>query len=160
MAIAPNDWLTLIFRLTLALVMGGVIGWNRQIHRKAAGLRTHMLVSLGAALFVLIPLQIGPDLSPDALSRTIQGVATGIGFLGAGEIFYFSSRAEDRPVVKGLTSAAAIWVSAALGVVAGCGLWQMCLIGGVIILFILVGAKKLEQIVWGRAKANKSRQSG
>ncbi len=119
-----------------------------------------MLVSLGAALFVLIPLQIGPDLSPDALSRTIQGVATGIGFLGAGEIFYFSSRAEDRPVVKGLTSAAAIWVSAALGVVAGCGLWQMCLIGGVIILFILVGAKKLEQIVWGRAKANKSRQSG
>ena len=156
----PYDWLTLIFRLTLALAMGGVIGWNRQIHRKAAGLRTHMLVSFGAALFVLIPLQIGSDLSPDALSRTIQGVATGIGFLGAGEIFYYSSRTDERPIVKGLTSAAAIWVSAALGVVAGCGLWQMCLIGGVISLFILGGAKKLEQVVWGRSKADKSRQSG
>ena len=135
--------------------MGGVIGWNRQTHRKAAGLRTHMLVSLGAALFVLIPLQIGTDLSADALSRTIQGVATGIGFLGAGEIFYFSRQADNRPIVKGLTSAAAIWISAALGVVAGCGLWQMCLIGGLISLFILGGAKKLEQLVWGDAKANK-----
>ena len=153
--INPSDWPTLTFRLTLALIGGGLIGWNRQTHGKAAGLRTHMLVSLGAALFVLIPLQIGGDLSPDALSRTIQGVATGVGFLGAGEILYLSRRADSRPVVKGLTSAAAIWVSAALGVVAGCGLWQMCLIGGLISLLILGGAKKLEHVVWGRAKADK-----
>lgn len=154
--IDPHDWLNLIFRLTLALVMGGVIGWNRQTQGKAAGLRTHMLVSLGAALFALIPLQMGADLSSDALSRTIQGVATGIGFLGAGEIFSVSRRADVRPVVKGLTSAAAIWVSAALGVVAGCGLWRMCLIGGLISLLVLGGAKKLEHVVWGQAKADKS----
>ena len=135
--------------------MGGVIGWNRQTRGKAAGLRTHMLVSLGAALFVLIPLQIGAELSLDALSRTIQGVATGVGFLGAGEIFYSSRRVDNRPIVKGLTSAAAIWISAALGVVAGCGLWQMCLVGGLISLLILGGAKKLEHIVWGQAKPNK-----
>ena len=59
--------------------MEGVIGWNRQVHGKAAGLRIHMLVSLGAALFVLIPLQVGVNFSPEALSRTIQGVATGVG---------------------------------------------------------------------------------
>ncbi|NET36769.1 MAG: MgtC/SapB family protein [Cyanothece sp. SIO1E1] len=106
--IDANNWLHLAFRLTLALLVGGVIGWNRQVHGKAAGLRTHMLVSLGAALFVLIPLQIGISQPADALSRVIQGVATGIGFLGAGEILERSRQGSSKPTIKGLTSAAAI----------------------------------------------------
>lgn len=77
-----------IFRLVLAVFIGGVIGWDRQSRGKPAGLRTHMLVALGAALMVLIPMQISPSPSPEAISRVVQGVATGIGFLGAGEILH------------------------------------------------------------------------
>ncbi|WP_448562390.1 MgtC/SapB family protein [Trichothermofontia sp.] len=143
-AIQPNDWLALSGRLALALLSGGVIGWEREVTGKAAGLRTHMLVSLGAALFVLIPLQFSESLEANALSRVIQGVATGVGFLGAGEILHRSSQ-EGKRVVRGLTSAAAIWTTAALGIMAGCGLWQVTLLGGLCGLFVLRVAKYLER---------------
>lgn len=143
-AIQPDNWLALGQRLALALVIGGVIGWERELTGKAAGLRTHMLVSLGAALFVLIPLQLSETLEADALSRVIQGVATGVGFLGAGEILHRSSQ-EGKPVVRGLTSAAAIWATAALGITAGCGLWQVTVLGGLSGLFVLRGAKYFER---------------
>ena len=143
----PDDWLTLTFRMTLALLAGGAVGWNRQIHAKPGGLRTHMLVSLGAALFVIIPLQASVSQSADALSRVIQGVATGIGFVGAGEILHQSREDHRKPQVKGLTSAAAIWVTAALGMEAGCGYWQVCLIGTLMVLGVLSGAKRLEKLL-------------
>jgi len=143
-ALQPNDWLALSRRLVLALAIGGVIGWERELTGKAAGLRTHMLVSLGAALFVLIPLQLSETLDANALSRVIQGVATGVGFLGAGEILHRSSQ-EGKPVVRGLTSAAAIWATAALGITAGCGLWQVTLLGGLSGLFVLRVAKYFER---------------
>ncbi|UZQ55588.1 MgtC/SapB family protein [Trichothermofontia sichuanensis B231] len=145
-AIQPNDWLALTGRLALALAIGGVIGWEREITGKAAGLRTHMLVSLGAALFVLLPLQLSKSESLDAnaLSRVVQGIATGVGFLGAGEILHRSSQ-EGKPVVRGLTSAAAIWMTAALGITAGCGLWQVTLLGGLSGLFVLRVAKYFER---------------
>lgn len=145
-AIQPNDWLALTGRLALALAIGGVIGWEREITGKAAGLRTHMLVSLGAALFVLLPLQLSESESLDAnaLSRVVQGIATGVGFLGAGEILHRSSQ-EGKPVVRGLTSAAAIWTTAALGITAGCGLWQVTLLGGLSGLFVLRVAKYFER---------------
>lgn len=143
-AIQPNDWLTLGGRLALALAIGGVIGWEREVTGKAAGLRTHMLVSLGAALFVLLPLQVSDSLDANALSRVVQGVATGVGFLGAGEILHRSSQ-EGKPVVRGLTSAAAIWTTAALGITAGCGLWQVTLLGGLSGLFVLRVAKYFER---------------
>ena len=88
-----------IFRLVLAVFIGGVIGWDRQSRGKPAGLRTHMLVALGAALMVLIPMQISPSPSPDAISRVVQGVATGIGFLGAGEIFHQSVQGTAQPKI-------------------------------------------------------------
>lgn len=138
-----GDWGELLARLSLAAVAGAILGWNREVAGKAAGLRTHMLVSLGSALFVMIPLQ-APELSPDALSRTIQGVAAGIGFLGAGQIFQQTSRRSQRTHVKGLTSAAAIWVSAALGVVAACGLWRVILIGTLLTFSILSVARRVE----------------
>jgi putative Mg2+ transporter-C (MgtC) family protein len=146
--ISSNDWLSLTYRLVLALLVGGVIGWERQAAGKPAGLRTHMLVSLGAALFVLIPLLSSRSTSIDSLSRAIQGVATGIGFLGAGEILHKSTHDSSKESVKGLTSAASIWVTAALGMVAGCGFWQLCLLSIGLTLFILRIAKNIERVIF------------
>ncbi|AFY64581.1 MgtC/SapB family protein [Geitlerinema sp. PCC 7407] len=147
---ASSDWIELTQRLVLAMVVGAAIGWNRQKSGKSAGLRTHMLVSLGAALFVLIPSEIEGSQSADALSRTVQGVATGVGFLGAGEIFQQSQADNGRRRVKGMTSAAAIWVAAGLGAVVGCGLWQIGLVGMVLTLITLGTIKRMEQWTWIR----------
>lgn len=127
------------------MFVGGIIGWERQLRHKPAGLRTHMLVSMGSALFVLIPLTIGKNENGgEALGRVIQGIAAGIGFLGGGEILRQSQQEVGKLEVHGLTSAAAIWVSAALGTAAGCGLWQLALIGALMSLFVLRVIKKLE----------------
>ncbi len=140
-----QDWLEITVRLVSAIGFGALIGWEREIRNKAAGLRTHMLVSLGAALFVLIPIMLSPSQQEyEALSRTIQGVATGIGFLGAGEIWRDTQPQKGKNQVHGLTSAAAIWVAAALGAAAGCGLWQMGLLGGILTLIVLRLIKQFE----------------
>jgi putative Mg2+ transporter-C (MgtC) family protein len=105
-----------------------------------------MLVSMGSALFVLIPLAIGKNENGrDAIERVIQGIAAGIGFLGGGEILRQSKQETGEVEVHGLTSAAAIWVSAALGTAAGCGLWEMALIGALLSLFVLKVVKQLER---------------
>lgn len=144
--LATNDWLNISFRLCVALLIGAIIGLERQIRRKPAGLRTHMLVSLGSALFTLIIMQTGGlQSSPDALSRVIQGIATGIGFLGAGEIVRQSSQESQQLEIYGLTSAAAIWVSSALGIAAGCGLWQLGLISAMLTFLVLNVFKRLEK---------------
>lgn len=131
----------LFFRLGLALVSGALVGWERHAAGKPAGLRTHMLVSVGAAIFVMAALEA----SEDSASRVAQGIAAGIGFLGAGEIFQFSQRSGGKPRVTGLTSAAAIWVSAALGISAGYGLWRLVVAGSAITLFVLTVAKRAER---------------
>lgn len=135
-------------RLGLSLLMGAAIGWDRQRAGKAAGMRTHMLISLGACLFVLIPAGLG--LNPDAISRAIQGVATGIGFLGAGVILHHGRGSDGPSVVKGLTSAAAIWLTAALGVVSACGLWRASALAAGAALLILVAGKPLEHLFFRR----------
>ena len=102
-------------RLLLAALLGGILGYEREHHGKAAGIRTHMLVSLGAALFVLVPQQGGMPM-PD-MSRVLQGVIAGIGFLGAGAIL----KLKDEEQVHGLTTAASIWMTAAIGIACGLG---------------------------------------
>jgi putative Mg2+ transporter-C (MgtC) family protein len=102
-------------RLFAALVVGGIIGYQRERAGKAAGLRTHMLVSMGTALFVIGGVASGME--QDALSRVVQGLATGIGFLGAGAIL----KLEDERAIRGLTTAAGVWMTAALGVTVGLG---------------------------------------
>lgn len=145
--IASNDWLNICFRLCLALLIGSIIGLERQIKHKPAGLRTHMLVSLGSAVFTITAIQIGgQEISADALSRVIQGIAAGVGFLGGGEILRESSQKSKSAEVHGLTSAAAIWVAAALGAAAGCGLWQLGLIAAVLTVIVLYLFKKLEKL--------------
>jgi putative Mg2+ transporter-C (MgtC) family protein len=141
----PAEGVEIALRLGLAVFVGALIGWEREAAEKPAGLRTHMLVSLGSAMFVLTSIQMGAvEESPDVLSRVMQGVIAGVGFLGAGEIFSTTRSDSDRIRVKGLTSAAAIWVSASLGIVMGCGLWQLGLLGAGITFLILWGVKKFE----------------
>jgi putative Mg2+ transporter-C (MgtC) family protein len=105
----------IVMRLLAALVAGGIIGFQREAAGKAAGLRTHMLVCMGTTLFVLAAAEAGME--HDAMSRVVQGLATGIGFLGAGAILKLESSRE----IKGLTTAAGIWMTAALGVAIGLG---------------------------------------
>jgi putative Mg2+ transporter-C (MgtC) family protein len=136
-------WFDILLRLSLAIAAGGMIGLERQLDRKPAGLRTHMLVSLGAALYILSGTQATSG--EGDVTRVIQGIATGIGFLGAGEIFSrTSSEHKDEIKVVGLTSAAAIWVSAGLGLAAGLGQYSLCIIGALLTLFTLRVVKRLE----------------
>lgn len=102
-------------RLLLAAILGGVLGFEREQKGKSAGLKTHMLVALGAALFVLVPQQAG--VTDADLTRVLQGLVAGIGFLGAGTIIKGSGDEE----VKGLTTAAGIWLTAAVGMASGMG---------------------------------------
>lgn len=150
MFITPGDWLPLFFRLSLALMAGGAIGYNRQQGGRSAGMRTFMMVSMGAAFFVMIPLQAEGDstfASTNALSRTIQGVATGVGFLGAGLILQPASPKSGGFKVKGLTTAASIWAAAGLGAAIGCGLWQLGLLGTGLTLLTLSGVKRVRKTV-------------
>jgi putative Mg2+ transporter-C (MgtC) family protein len=105
-------------RLLIAALLGGILGVEREHKGKAAGVRTHMLVAMGAALFVLVPQMSGAQ--ADAMSRVLQGVIAGIGFLGAGTILK-GREDEAGQHVKGLTTAAGLWMTAAIGVAAGLG---------------------------------------
>jgi putative Mg2+ transporter-C (MgtC) family protein len=114
----PHYLTRVVVRLCIAAALGGVVGLERERTGKAAGVRTHMLVALGAALFTMVPLEVGMK-SAD-FSRIIQGLVTGIGFLGGGVIL----KANDEQRVHGLTTAAGIWATAAVGMAIGAGwLW-------------------------------------
>jgi putative Mg2+ transporter-C (MgtC) family protein len=105
----------LMIRLIIAMSLGAVVGAQRERTGKAAGLRTHMLVAMGAALSVLAPVEFGMD--SDGVSRVIQGILTGIGFIGGGAIL----KLRDEQDIQGLTTAAGIWMTAAIGVAVGLG---------------------------------------
>lgn len=138
-------------RLLIAAVFGGMIGVERQWKGKSAGLRTHMLVALGAALFVAI---LHASQSPDAASRAVQGVAAGIGFLGAGAIIK-----DNREHAKGMTTAADIWLTAAVGVAAGLGHGATALLATILALIILAVLPLFER--WtSPAKPNSTHGSG
>lgn len=121
----------LLLRLTLAVVLGGLIGWERESAGKAAGLRTHMMVALGSALFVLVPLQAGVPLAD--MSRVLQGLTAGIGFIGAGAII----KQANENDIRGLTTAASIWTVAAIGVACGLGREMTAVVATVFSLLIL-----------------------
>jgi putative Mg2+ transporter-C (MgtC) family protein len=115
----------------VAVVLGGILGYERESIGASAGLRTHMLVSLGSALFVLIPLQAGMEISD--LSRVLQGVTAGIGFLCAGAIL----KPNNSDDIKGLTTAASVWLTAAIGIAAGMGREGTAVLSAVFALVIL-----------------------
>ena len=125
-------------RLFVAVLLGGLIGYDREKNESAAGLRTHMLVALGAALFVIVPQQAG--MRVEDLSRVLQGIIAGIGFLGAGAIIKLS----DKEQIKGLTTAASIWATAAIGIAAGMGREMTAVLSAILALIILAVLPRLE----------------
>jgi len=129
----PNarQLLHVIIRLIAATLLGAVVGIQRERAGKPAGLRTHILVTLGTTVFVLACSGVG--MSSDGLSRVIQGIVTGIGFIGAGSILKLN---EER-VVQGLTTAAGIWMTAAIGVAVGLGSLGVALLSTLFTLIIL-----------------------
>jgi putative Mg2+ transporter-C (MgtC) family protein len=131
------SWLDIILRLGAALLIGALIGLNRELHHKSTGIRTLGLVALGSAIAVLA---VAKDPAADA-SRVIQGVITGIGFLGAGVILHGPTGIQ----VQGLTTAAAIWMTASLGVLCGLGAWQILLVAGVLTWLLLDVGGRIEK---------------
>ncbi len=116
--------------LSLALILGGLIGAERQISGQSAGLRTHVMVAMGAAVFTLIGLSTFGD---GQVTRVVQGIASGVGFIGAGAIL----RAGGAERVRGITTASSIWVSAALGAAAGLGELALAAAAGCVAIFVL-----------------------
>lgn len=120
-----------VIRLLVAVALGAMLGYERESVGASAGLRTHMLVSLGSALFVLIPLQAGMQVAD--LSRVLQGVTAGIGFIGAGAIL----KLKDENQITGLTTAAGVWLTSAVGIAAGMGREATAVLSAVFALLIL-----------------------
>jgi putative Mg2+ transporter-C (MgtC) family protein len=131
-----SDLLLVMFRLFLAVLVGSLPGFQRELMGEAAGLRTHMLVSLGAAVFVLSAM--GTSATPSDTARIIQGVATGIGFIGGGAIL----KSSQEHSIHGLTTAASIWLTAALGTSVGMGRVWMPVLGSFLTVAILTASPK------------------
>ncbi len=127
-----------LLRLFMALACGAVIGLNRDLHHKSAGFRTFGLVSVGSAIVALVITEASPD--PNAVSCVIQGVLTGIGFLGAGVILHQPTSSR----VTGLTTAAAVWLTAGLGLACGLGQFPLAVAGLAVALVILIVGRPIE----------------
>ncbi len=151
------DWQTFgsdVTRLVVAAVLGGVIGLERELRGHWAGLRTHMMVAAGASVFIIAGATITGD-DAAALTRIVQGVATGIGFLGAGTILKLSDQLE----IKGLTTASSIWLAAALGTTAGMAEYELAAAGLCVSLFVLAVLGPWENAIARRhARRQKERQ--
>ena len=139
--IIPLSEADLILRLGAAVLAGTVIGLNRDLRNRPAGVRTHALVGLSSALVMVVAVELPATVQGGDISRVVQGVLTGIGFVGAGVIL----RQPDRRSVKGLTTAASIWVTAALGLVCGLGRWMLAGTGVALALVVLIGGGPLER---------------
>ena len=140
----PPDTLSLATRLALATLLGATVGLNREISLKPAGLRTHALVALGAALLSYLGLQLGRSTGDGAAAaRIIQGMVAGIGFIGGGVILHRA----DVQMVRGLTTAASIWVVAATGAAVGIGLWRAALIAVALTLIVLTVGRRIDHML-------------
>jgi putative Mg2+ transporter-C (MgtC) family protein len=136
------DWMEIITRIGAAALVGGGIGLNRHLRHKAVGLRTLSLVACGAAGLVVATLHAADGASHvDAMSRVIQGIMTGVGFIGAGVIM----RNQTSDKIHGLTTAAAVWITAALGALCGIGEWKIIVTLSVIVFVVLVTGGPLER---------------
>ncbi len=139
-----TDYLEVFYRLCIALLIGCAIGIDRNLRGKPTGMKTLGLVALGSALVTMAAMNFAlgdEDHHSDAVSRAIQGIITGIGFLGAGVIIH----EQKTEKVRGLTTAASIWVTAAVGIVCGAGWWRVALMSTGLILGLFVVGRPIEQ---------------
>ena len=145
-----TDTLDAALRLGSAVAIGGLVGLDRGLRQKPAGLRTHALVSLGAALMTYTGIELAPA-EPGAITRVLQGVIAGVGFLGGGVIL---RDAQDQRV-RGLTTAASIWIVAGLGMACGAGHWRTGLLASGFTLVVLMGGRRIEGLLasWNGAEA-------
>jgi putative Mg2+ transporter-C (MgtC) family protein len=143
-----SAWLEILENLAAmgaAVILGGVVGLERELRGRWAGMRTHMIVCLGAALFILAMTSY-PNVQSSDVSRVIQGLVAGIGFLGAGTILKLTEKTE----VKGLTTAASIWLAAAVGVACGLKLYPLAISAVVLALIVLEALRFVERAIdWG-----------
>lgn len=136
-----------IVRLILSALLSGLIGVERQLHRRAAGLRTHILVCVGSTLIMLTSVyifDIYKEIAPVDPARIAAGVITGIGFLGAGTIIRYGEE------IRGLTTAASLWVVAAVGLAVGCGFYSAAIAATILVLMALLLLRRLENKILGK----------
>ena len=141
--LALFSWTEMILRLGIAAILGLLLGLDREMRGHDAGLRTHALVSLSSAMIMVSSLMLyaqlrGDDAAPDPL-RAIQGLSQAIGFIAAGIIFVRGG------TVRNMTTAANIWIAAAIGIACGCGQYRVVVVGAVLALALLVGLKLFER---------------
>ena len=141
----------LTVRLVVALLLGAVIGWERELQRMPAGFRTHALVSLGSAIFTVISAYAftGPASDP---TRVAAQIVSGIGFLGGGAILHYGG------TVRGLTTAASLWAVAAVGMAAGAGLFVIATVSAVLVIVALEVFQRLERVAKRRLNIPSSRR--
>jgi putative Mg2+ transporter-C (MgtC) family protein len=137
-------------RLAAAMGLGGLVGLERHFHGRFAGLRTHMSVAMGSAVFAQIGTALAPLPSAEG-TRVVQGIAAGVGFLGAGTILKLGPQVE----VKGLTTASSIWLAAALGTAAGLGLYELAAASTLLALLILWVLRPVEKWLGGQRRARR-----
>jgi putative Mg2+ transporter-C (MgtC) family protein len=137
-----TETLDAALRFGSAVAIGGLVGFDRGLRQKPAGLRTHALVSLGAALMAYTGLELTPT-DPGASTRVLQGIIAGVGFLGGGVIL---RDAQDQRV-RGLTTAASIWIVAGLGMACGAGHWRTALLASGFTLVVLIAGRRIEQFL-------------
>ena len=150
---SPFDTTEVLARLLAAVAVGALLGIDRELRHKPIGPRTLALVSLGSASICVATIRLDvlagePDASSRVIQGVIQGVAAGIGFIGAGVVL-------QRPTtgkVRGLTTAAAVWIAGALGIACGVGAWRVVLISTLLALVVLVGLTPLDDWLEKRAK--------
>jgi putative Mg2+ transporter-C (MgtC) family protein len=146
------DEIAMALRIGAALAAGAVLGINRELHRKPAGLRTHSLVSIGSALMVMAALILAHG-DADSVSRVMQGLVAGVGFLGAGVIIHH----EAQRRVEGLTTAASVWVAAGLGMACGAGFFTLALLALLAAMAVLVFGEPIERELERRFVKNKDK---
>lgn len=144
-SIPSTHLVRICLRLVVALLIGGLVGIQRELTHKPAGLRTHMLLALGTALFVILAEEAG--MSKSDVSRVLQGLVTGIGFLGGGAILKLTAEHE----IHGLTTAAGLWTTAAASAAAGVGQLPLAILGVVLGMVVLTAFVRIEKRLGHRA---------
>ncbi|MCM8770631.1 MAG: MgtC/SapB family protein [Candidatus Omnitrophica bacterium] len=144
----------IIIRLVFSVFLSGIVGLERQLHRRTAGLRTHILVCMGSCLIMLTSLYVF-DIYKDKTAldpaRIAAGVITGIGFLGAGTII------RSGEVVKGLTTAASLWMVSGIGLAVGCGFYLAAFVASILALIVLFFLRYLEKTILGKEEKDTER---
>ena len=152
-----DEFHEILIRLGVATLMGAILGIDRDLHQKPAGVRVLAMVALGAALATLGSITAIAGMSesaPDSALRTVQGILSGIGFLGAGVIM----QRTDQNEVHGITTAASIWVSAVVGITSGLGQWLVTATAFGLAMLILIGGRwvELRLMNWSRKQSDQS----